>query len=114
MCLDKARCGFLAPVVCVLRKNNGAVGGWHLTGLAKSPFELQDSFLNIMGKEKRAMKFLIGLAVGYFLGLLMAPMPGAELRQQLIHRIDEAAREEAGRIGERAGEATYEKIKKAI
>lgn len=60
------------------------------------------------------MKFLIGLAVGYLFGILVAPMPGAELRQELIHRADEAAREEAGLIGERAGEATYEKIKKAL
>ncbi|HET6935361.1 MAG TPA: hypothetical protein VFI72_11015 [Candidatus Angelobacter sp.] len=60
------------------------------------------------------MKILLGLAAGYLLGIMIAPMPGAELRQKLRNRVDKAAREEAGRIGERAGEATYERIKQAI
>lgn len=60
------------------------------------------------------MKILLGLAAGYLLGIMIAPMPGAELRQKLRNRADKAAREEAGRIGERAGEATYERIKQAI
>jgi gas vesicle protein len=60
------------------------------------------------------MKILLGLAAGYLLGIMIAPMPGAELRQKLLNRADEAARQEAGHIGERVGEATYEGIKQAI
>jgi gas vesicle protein len=58
--------------------------------------------------------FLLGTGVGYLLGLLVAPAPGAETRARIQHRLDERARDKARRIGEQAGEAAYERLKQTV
>lgn len=60
------------------------------------------------------MRFLLGLGIGYVLGMLIAPASGRELRQELAQRADEYGREKAREIGQRAGEKAYEEIRQRL
>lgn len=60
------------------------------------------------------MKFLLGLAMGCAIGLLVAPASGEETRARIAEKIDRNAREKAREIGARAGEKAYEELKKTI
>ena len=60
------------------------------------------------------MKFLLGLAIGCAIGLLVAPASGEETRARIVERIDTNAREKAREIGARAGEKAYEELKKTV
>ena len=60
------------------------------------------------------MRFVLGLGVGYAIGMLIAPASGEETRRQLAERADEYGREKAREIGQRVGEQTYEKIKQRL
>ena len=60
------------------------------------------------------MKFLLGLAIGCAIGLLVAPASGEETRARIAGKIDRNAREKAREIGARAGEKAYEELKKTI
>jgi len=60
------------------------------------------------------MKFLLGLAIGCAIGLLVAPASGEETRARIVEKIDRNAREKAREIGARAGEKAYEELKKTI
>lgn len=78
------------------------------------------------------MNFILGLAFGYGIGLVIAPASGEETRRHLWQRAEEAgldprqaalrvtenAEEKAGemgeRIGRRVGEATVEAIRDEI
>jgi len=42
------------------------------------------------------MRFLLGLGLGYMIGLLIAPASGQEFRRELAERADEYGREKAG------------------
>ena len=53
------------------------------------------------------MRFLLGLGLGYIIGLLIAPASGEEFRRELGERADEYGREKAREIGQRAGEKAY-------
>lgn len=57
------------------------------------------------------MRFLLGLGLGYMIGLLIAPASGEEFRHELAQRADAYGREKAGEIGQRAGERAYDQIK---
>jgi gas vesicle protein len=68
------------------------------------------------------MKFLFGLGLGYAIGLLVAPAPGTQTRDELAQRAQEwaelprqkmaeayeAGRERAGEVGRRVGQSAYE------
>lgn len=60
------------------------------------------------------MRFLLGLGLGYMIGLLIAPASGEEFRRELAERADEYGREKAREMGERAGEKVYEKMRQRI
>jgi gas vesicle protein len=60
------------------------------------------------------MRFLLGLGVGYLVGLLFAPAAGQETRTRIIQQVDSGAREKAREIGARAGEIAYEEVKKSV
>lgn len=60
------------------------------------------------------MKFFLGLGVGYVLGMLVAPVKGSQLRQQIASQADQYGREKARKIGERAGEIAYDEMKKQL
>ncbi len=60
------------------------------------------------------MRFLLGLGLGYVIGMLVAPASGQELRQQLAARADEYGREKAREIGQRAGEKAYEELRQRL
>ena len=60
------------------------------------------------------MRFLLGLGLGYMIGLLIAPASGEEFRRELAERADDLAREKAREIGQRAGEHAYDKLKQAL
>ena len=60
------------------------------------------------------MRFLLGLGLGYIVGMLIAPVRGRELRQELAQRADEYGREKARQIGQRAGEKAYEEIRQRL
>jgi len=60
------------------------------------------------------MLFLLGLGLGYVIGLLIAPASGQEFRRELAERADEYGREKAGEIGRRAGEEAYQRLKKQL
>ena len=68
----------------------------------------------IVVESSKMAGFLAGIGVGYLLGLLIAPAPGAETRARIERRLDEKARNKARRIGEQAGEAAYEKLKGTV
>lgn len=58
--------------------------------------------------------FLVGIGMGYLLGLLVAPARGAETRARIQQRLDMKAREKARRLGAQAGEAAYENVKRTV
>ena len=60
------------------------------------------------------MRFLLGLGLGYVIGMLVAPASGQELRQQLAARADEYGREKAREIGQRVGEKAYEELRQRL
>jgi gas vesicle protein len=60
------------------------------------------------------MRFLLGLGLGYVIGMLVAPASGQEFRQQLAARADEFGREKAREIGQRAGEKAYEELRQRL
>jgi gas vesicle protein len=60
------------------------------------------------------MRFLLGLGLGYIIGLLIAPASGEEFRRELAERADEYGREKAREIGQRAGEKVYEELKQRL
>lgn len=60
------------------------------------------------------MRFLLGLGLGYIIGLLIAPASGEEFRRELGERADEYGREKAREIGQRAGEKAYEELKQRM
>ena len=60
------------------------------------------------------MPFLIGLGLGYAVGILLASSAGKATRNRISHRVDPGAREKAREIGARAGEIAYEEIKKTV
>ncbi len=60
------------------------------------------------------MRFLLGLGLGYVVGMLIAPASVRELRQELAQRADEYGREKAREIGQRAGEKAYEEIRQRL
>ena len=60
------------------------------------------------------MLFLLGLGLGYVIGLLIAPASGQEVRRELAERADEYGREKAREIGRRAGEKAYEELKQRL
>lgn len=57
------------------------------------------------------MRFLLGLGLGYMIGLLIAPASGQEFRRELAERADEYGREKSREIGQRAGEKAYEELR---
>jgi len=60
------------------------------------------------------MRFLLGLGLGYVIGMLVAPASGQEFRQRLAARADEFGREKAREIGQRAGEKAYEELRQRL
>lgn len=60
------------------------------------------------------MRFLLGLTIGYGLGLLFAPAPGDETRARIANKLDANARDKAREIGARAGEIAYEELKRKV
>lgn len=60
------------------------------------------------------MKFLIGVGIGYAVGVLIAPSQGRVTRARIKERLDSTIREQAREIGAKAGEAAYEELKKAV
>jgi gas vesicle protein len=60
------------------------------------------------------VRFLMGLGLGYAVGILIAPSAGNVTRARIRERIDSKAREEAREIGARAGEMAYEELKKTV
>ncbi len=60
------------------------------------------------------MRFLLGLMIGYGVGLLLAPASGEETRARIAENLDENARDKARQIGARAGEMAYEELKKTV
>lgn len=76
----------------------------------------KDDFLNLLGLETRrnAVDYMVpalalfgvGVVVGTGIGLLVAPRPGRELRQDLAHRLQNAP-EAISRLPQRANEAMH-------
>ncbi|MGE5207555.1 MAG: hypothetical protein ACM3PW_18225 [Chlamydiota bacterium] len=60
------------------------------------------------------MPFLLGLGLGYMIGLLIAPARGEEFRRELALRANEYGREKAREIGQSAGEKGYEELKQRL
>jgi gas vesicle protein len=60
------------------------------------------------------MRFLLGLGLGYMIGLLIAPASGQEFRRELAERADEYGGRRRGDIGQHAGEQTYQRLKKQL
>jgi hypothetical protein len=60
------------------------------------------------------MRFLLGLGLGYIVGLLVAPASGEQFRRELAECADEYGREKAREIGQRAGEKVYEELKQRL
>ncbi|HLK34595.1 MAG TPA: YtxH domain-containing protein [Terriglobales bacterium] len=60
------------------------------------------------------MFFLLGLGLGYGIGLLIAPASGEEFRQHLAERADDYGRQKAREIGQQAGEKAYEQLKQRL
>jgi gas vesicle protein len=65
-------------------------------------------------KRRTEMRFLLGLMIGYGVGLLLAPASGEETRARVAENLDENARDKARQIGARAGEMAYEELKKTV
>lgn len=76
----------------------------------------KDDFLNMLGLETRrnAVDYMVpalalfgvGVVVGTGIGLLVAPRPGRELRQDIAQRIQQAP-EAIGRLPQQANEAMH-------
>jgi len=76
----------------------------------------KDDFLNLLGMETKrtSVDYLVpglallgvGLLVGAGIGLLVAPRPGRELREDIARRLAEAP-EAMGRLPQRANEAIH-------
>ncbi len=76
----------------------------------------KDDFLNLLGLETRrnAVDYMVpalalfgvGVVVGTGIGLLVAPRPGRELRQDLAQRLQNAP-EALSRLPQRANEAMH-------
>jgi gas vesicle protein len=60
------------------------------------------------------MRFLVGLGLGYAIGILIAPAAGSVTRERIQRRMDAKARDKAREIGARAGEMAYEEMKKTV
>ncbi len=65
------------------------------------------------------LRFLFGLALGYGLGLLIAPAPGEQTRRELRERgqekladVVEMGRERAGEFGREAGQKAFDEAAK--
>lgn len=67
-----------------------------------------------MANKEVDVRFLVGVALGYAFGVLIAPSSGRVTRARMKERIDSRAREKAKEIGARAGEMAYEELKNAI
>ena len=57
---------------------------------------------------------MMGLGLGFAVGVLIAPSPGSVTRARIRERFDSRAREKAREIGARAGEMAYEELKKHV
>lgn len=76
----------------------------------------KDDFLNMLGLETKRKPvdymvpalalFGVGVLVGTGIGLLVAPRPGRELRQDIAHRIQQAP-EAMSQASHRANEAMH-------
>lgn len=76
----------------------------------------REDFLNILGLESRRNTvdylvpalalFGVGVLVGTGVGLLVAPRPGRELREDLAHRLQQAP-EAIAKMPQRASEAMH-------
>ena len=76
----------------------------------------KDDFLNALGLEtkRNAVDYLVpalalfgvGVIVGTGIGLLVAPRPGRELREDIVHRIQQAP-EAMARLPQRASDAMH-------
>lgn len=60
------------------------------------------------------MQFLIGLGLGFAVGILIAPSSGSVTRARIRERFDSTARAKAREIGARAGEMAYEELKSRL
>jgi gas vesicle protein len=60
------------------------------------------------------MRFLLGLGLGYAIGLIIAPATGEDTRRAIRERADEFGRQKAREVGQHAGEMAYEKIKQQL
>ena len=60
------------------------------------------------------MRFLMGAAIGFAVGVLIAPSAGSETRALIKERLDAKAREKAREMGARAGEMAYEELKSKV
>ncbi len=65
------------------------------------------------------LRFLIGLGIGYLLGLVIAPASGEQTRRELIERgeeqlaeVIEMGRERAGELGREAGQKAFDEAAK--
>jgi gas vesicle protein len=65
-------------------------------------------------EKEFTVRFLMGMGIGYAIGILIAPSAGKVTRTQIKERIDSGAREKAREIGARAGEMAYEELKESI
>jgi hypothetical protein len=96
----------------------------HGTGIGKDKIDgrgtadLLIRIRNIVGRRSQMrsvdVRFLIGLAFGYAIGILIAPASGEATRARITRRIDSSAREKAREIGARAGEMAYEELKQSV
>jgi gas vesicle protein len=60
------------------------------------------------------VRFFIGVALGYVVGIVIAPSAGKVTRTRIKERLDSRARDKAREIGARAGEMAYEELKKTV
>ncbi len=65
------------------------------------------------------LRFLIGLGIGYLLGLVIAPASGEQTRRELMERgeeqlaeVIEMGRERAGEFGREAGQKAFDQAAK--
>jgi gas vesicle protein len=64
--------------------------------------------------KELAVRFIIGLGLGYVVGILIAPAAGSVTRNRMKERMDTKARDKAREIGARAGEMAYEELKQKV
>lgn len=60
------------------------------------------------------MKFLLGIALGYGIGLVIAPASGEETRRRIAENVDRTGRERAREWGAKLGEATFDKVESKV